>query len=64
MQLDELLARLRENDISLRRKGSELVVIGNEDALTATLVSELRTHKRSLLDMLAQGSAAHRGSAR
>src|SRR5262245_17534391 len=56
MKLDELLARLKKENIGLRRSGSELTVIGNTETLTASLVSELRAHKTGLIAMVGEDS--------
>jgi amino acid adenylation domain-containing protein len=52
MKLDELLLVLKEKNIGLRPNGSELTITGDRDELTATLVSELRSHKSALLALV------------
>src|SRR5882724_486614 len=56
MELDELLVSLETQDIGLRRSGSELIIVGDQEALTASLISELRAHKTALLGLIGDDS--------
>jgi len=56
MKLDELLVYLKSKDVRLCRRGAELVIVGNQPALTATLINQLREHKSALLEMIGNDS--------
>src|SRR6185503_2281526 len=55
MKLDELLACLNKENIGLRRSGGELILIGDSESLTASLIGELREHKSELLTLIEDG---------
>ena len=55
MKLDELLVCLNKENIGLRRSGGELILIGDSESLTASLISELREHKNKLLTLIEDG---------
>ncbi|HEX2093537.1 MAG TPA: condensation domain-containing protein, partial [Longimicrobiaceae bacterium] len=52
MSVDGLLARLVEAGMQLRRSGDQLVVTGEKDKLTPSLVAEIRDHKQALLTIV------------
>src|SRR5215212_4811784 len=56
MKLDELFVCLNKENIGLRRSGRELILIGDSESLTASLISELREHKSKLLTLIEDGN--------
>jgi len=52
MTVDKLLTEISVRAIRLRRSGNELILLGNQDALDPLIVSELRTHKAILFDLI------------
>src|SRR5258708_22500759 len=57
MTIDELLAELNKRDLRLRRNGDDLVLRGNQKAVDAALVSELRAHKAALFGLMGNEDA-------
>src|SRR6516162_10220727 len=52
MTIDKLLIELRTRDLQLRRRGSDLILRGNDEVLGPSLIRELRAHKSALLGMI------------
>ncbi|HEV2150361.1 MAG TPA: condensation domain-containing protein, partial [Longimicrobiaceae bacterium] len=52
MSVDGLLARLAEAGMQLRRSGDQLVVTGEKQKLTPSLVAEIRDQKQALLSVV------------
>jgi amino acid adenylation domain-containing protein len=50
--IDHLAAELRARSIQIQKDGEELILLGDEEALTEELVRELRSHKAELLSFL------------
>ena len=56
MTIDELLLELRVKTIRLRKSGTELILLGDQENLDESLVHELRTHKTSLFELIGSDS--------
>jgi amino acid adenylation domain-containing protein len=57
MTTEKLLEELGARNIKLRRNCDELILIGNQETLEPSLVSQVRAHKASLLELIGKMSS-------